>query len=126
MKVLVIDIGGTNIKVASTDMRVPIKIPSGPTMTAEEMTKRAGGDFTHVIPVHEERLKDIFPSRITSAGRWLRRLSLDELPQLVNVGLGEMSIVGPRPTLDYQVERYDDRQGVMDEEYRKILDDYFR
>src|SRR5271163_299960 len=39
MKVLVIDIGGTNIKVASTDMRVPVKIPSGPTMTAEEMTK---------------------------------------------------------------------------------------
>ena len=39
MKVLVIDIGGTNIKVASSDMRVPVKIPSGPGMTAEEMTK---------------------------------------------------------------------------------------
>jgi polyphosphate glucokinase len=39
MKVLVIDIGGTNIKVASTDMRVPIKIPSGPTLTAEQMTQ---------------------------------------------------------------------------------------
>jgi len=39
MKILVIDIGGTNIKVASSDNRVPIKIPSGPTMTAEEMTK---------------------------------------------------------------------------------------
>jgi polyphosphate glucokinase len=39
MKVLVIDIGGTNIKVASTDMRVPIKIPSGPTMTAEQMAR---------------------------------------------------------------------------------------
>jgi len=39
MKVLVIDIGGTNIKVASTDMRVPIKIPSGPTMNAEQMAK---------------------------------------------------------------------------------------
>jgi polyphosphate glucokinase len=39
MKVLVIDIGGTNIKVASSDMRVPIKIPSGPAMTAEAMTK---------------------------------------------------------------------------------------
>jgi polyphosphate glucokinase len=39
MKILVVDIGGTNIKVASSEMRVPVKIPSGPTMTAEQMTK---------------------------------------------------------------------------------------
>jgi polyphosphate glucokinase len=39
MKILVIDIGGTNIKVASSDKLVPIKVPSGPTMTAEQMTK---------------------------------------------------------------------------------------
>ena len=39
MKILVIDIGGTNIKVASSDKRVPIKIPSGAKMTPEQMTK---------------------------------------------------------------------------------------
>ena len=46
-------------------------------------------------------------SRITRVGKWLRRLSIDELPQLFNVLRGEMSLVGPRPGMCFQAAQYD-------------------
>jgi lipopolysaccharide/colanic/teichoic acid biosynthesis glycosyltransferase len=91
----------------------------GPILYRQRRVGQDGAEFellkVRTMVVDAEKLGsgyavDEGDARITRTGRILRRLSIDELPQLWNVVRGDMSVIGPRPTLRYQVERYDERQ----------------
>ncbi|OLT34516.1 UDP-phosphate galactose phosphotransferase [Actinomadura sp. CNU-125] len=105
---------------------VLIKVTStGPVMFRQVRVGRGGREFTvlkfrTMVQDAEARKAELLQSnegdgvlfkmradpRVTRVGRWLRRYSLDELPQLINVVRGEMSLVGPRPPLPEEVAQY--------------------
>ena len=105
---------------------IVIDSPGASPIFAQTRVGRDGKEFTFykfrsMIPHAEEKLDALLPEnemhgpvfkirddpRITRVGRFLRRCSLDELPQLFNVLMGDMSIVGPRPALPREVAQYD-------------------
>ena len=120
-----LDVAGATLGLALTSpalaaAALAIKLEDGgPVLYRQERVGRDGEPFEllklRTMVVGAEQVGAGFAvdrgdPRITKAGRVLRRLSLDELPQLWNVLRGDMSLIGPRPTLRYQVEKYTERQ----------------
>lgn len=103
-----------------------VRMDGGPAIFVQTRVGRFGREFKmykyrSMCLDAEQRLKDVLARnqhgqgitfkikddpRITKVGKWLRKFSLDELPQLFNVLKGDMSIVGPRPPLPREVQRY--------------------
>ena len=122
-RVLDVAIAGTGLVLTSPVLALgalAVKLQDGgPVLYRQMRVGKDGADFellklrTMVVGAEKQGAGfavDRGDARITRAGRLLRRLSIDELPQLWNVVRGDMSVIGPRPTLRYQVEQYDERQ----------------
>jgi lipopolysaccharide/colanic/teichoic acid biosynthesis glycosyltransferase len=122
-RALDVAIAGTGLAITSPLLAaaaIAVKLgDGGPVLFKQTRVGKDGGDFellklrTMVVGAEKQGAGYAVnegDSRITRAGRFLRRTSLDELPQLWNVVRGDMSLIGPRPTLRYQVDQYTPRQ----------------
>jgi lipopolysaccharide/colanic/teichoic acid biosynthesis glycosyltransferase len=122
-RALDIAIAGTGLVVSSPLVALgalAVKLEDrGPVLYKQVRVGKGGADFellklrTMIVGAEKHGAGyavDRGDSRITKVGRILRRLSVDELPQLWNVVRGDMSIIGPRPTLRYQVDAYNEEQ----------------
>jgi lipopolysaccharide/colanic/teichoic acid biosynthesis glycosyltransferase len=122
-RVLDVAIAGAGLAITSPLLAaaaIAVKLgDGGPVLFKQTRVGRDGRDFellklrTMVVGAEKQGAGyavNVGDSRITRVGAFLRRTSLDELPQLWNVVRGDMSVIGPRPTLRYQVERYTERQ----------------
>ncbi len=99
---------------------VLIKIDSkGPVFFMQERVGKNGKifktfKFRTMIAGADEKTKGVYIDKenpyVTKMGKFLRRSGIDELPQVINVLKGDMSFVGPRPTLEYQIKKYNDFQ----------------